>query len=223
MGVSAGPDIVEDGLIMHLDAGNMRSYPGTGTIWTDLSGQGNNASTIGDPVFTTASLGSFALTSDYFSCSHNSSLNFTNNLTISIVCSVNSIVDYASAISKTTSWLWNDGFGIYRYTDNRLYFWVNQWNAAQTVSILKSTFNLTHFIATYDGQALRLYENGVLLVTGVSFTSNIVNSTQALNIGRAPDNYYWPGNIAQVSIYNRALTQQEVSQNFNAIRGRYGI
>lgn len=229
MGLSHSPQIVTDGLVLHLDAGNRRSYPGTGTTWTDLSNLNNNASISGDPVFNTSSLGFFSLTSDFFNCSHNSSLNFTNNLTVGIICSADSVVDYASPFSKTSTWLWNDGFGIYQFTDNKIYFWINTWNAAHRVSIPKSTFNLTYLVCTYDGNNLKFYENGNLISVGSSYSLNINNSAESLYIGKGQDigttlnSYTWPGKIALTSIYNRALTENEVKQNFNALRGRYGI
>ena len=51
MGVFAGPEIVEDGLVLALDAGNTKSYPGSGTTWTDLSGNGNNGTFVGTTTF----------------------------------------------------------------------------------------------------------------------------------------------------------------------------
>ncbi len=51
MAVSAGPDIVESSLLLFLDAGNRKSYPGTGTAWIDISGAGNVGSFVNGVTF----------------------------------------------------------------------------------------------------------------------------------------------------------------------------
>ena len=60
MGVFAGPEIVEDGLVLALDAGNTKSYPGSGTTWTDLSGNGNNGSLVNGVGYNSGNLGSLS-------------------------------------------------------------------------------------------------------------------------------------------------------------------
>jgi len=225
-----GPRIVTDGLVLHLDAGNRKSYPLSGNTIYDLSGNGNNgifgASTAA-PTFSGDNGGvlSFDGSNDYVNAGNNSSLSFTNNLTIQVWCSSNiSDNGYRTPLMKTTSTAWSNGYGFYQVSGN-FYFFINQWNGAQTVSVSKTTFTLTSFVATYDGANLKLYENGILRQTGSSFTSNVSNSATNLEIGRGSgvNNYVWNGNIAQVSIYNKALSANEVQQNYNALKGRFGL
>ena len=54
MGAAAGPNVVEDGLVLALDAGNTQSYPGSGTAWTDISGKGNNGTLTNGPTYSSA-------------------------------------------------------------------------------------------------------------------------------------------------------------------------
>jgi hypothetical protein len=81
--------------------------------------------------------------------------------------------------------------------------------------------NWQHIVGVYDGAILYLYRNGVLLNSTAS-TGSITNATQTLQIGRRDSNYFG-GRISNTKIYNRALTAGEIIQNFNALRGRYGI
>jgi hypothetical protein len=224
-----GPKIVTDGLVLCLDAANRKSYPLSGSTIYDLSGNGNNG-TFGPSTSAPTLSGdnggvlSFDGNDDYVDCGNNLSLSFVNNLTIQVWCSSNiSDSGYRSPLMKTTSSAWNDGFGFYQQGGN-FYFYVNIWNGAHIVSISKTTFSLTNFVGTYDGANLKIYENGILRSTGTSFTANVSNSSTNLQVGRGGgSDYEWNGNIAQVSIYNRALTAQEIQQNYNALKGRYGL
>ena len=67
MSISGGPDIVENGLVLHLDAADTNSYPGSGTLWTDLSGNGNNGTLTNGPAYSSNNKGYFSFdgTDDY--------------------------------------------------------------------------------------------------------------------------------------------------------------
>jgi hypothetical protein len=81
--------------------------------------------------------------------------------------------------------------------------------------------NWQHMVGVYDGTTLYLYRNGVVVGSAAS-TGNITNTTATLQIGRRDTNYF-TGRIPVAKIYNTALTANQVVQNFNALRGRYGI
>ena len=219
------PSIVMNGLVLCLDAGNSKSYPGSGTTWTDRSGGGNNGTLTNGPTYSSSSGGSIVFdgTNDYVNCVNNSSLSFTNNLTVSIWCSSNNAASYRSPLMKTSSNAWADGFGYWQFSGT-FAFYINQWNGAQTVSVSKASFSITNFVATYNGVNLKLYENGTLIQTGSSYTTNISNSSTNLEIGRGGGgDFNWSGNIASTKIYNRALSAAEIQQNYNALRGRFSI
>ena len=67
MSIAGGPDIVENGLVLHLDAADSNSYPGSGTVWTDLSGNGYNGTLTNGPTFSSSNRGGIVLdgTNDY--------------------------------------------------------------------------------------------------------------------------------------------------------------
>ena len=225
MGIAYNSRVVVEGLVLALDAGNSKSYPGSGTTWTDLSGRGNNGTLTNGPTYSSANGGSLVFdgSDDYVNCGNATSLSFTNNLTVSIWCSSNNAASYRSPLMKSSNSSWADGFGYYQLS-GIFAFYINQWNGAQIVSVSKASFSITNFVATYNGVNLKLYENGTLIQTGSSYTTNISNSSTNLEIGRGGGgSYNWSGNIAQTQIYNRALSAEEVTQNFNALRSRFGI
>lgn len=61
MAAHGGPNIVEDGLVLYLDAANKKSYPGSGTVWKDLSGNGNDGTLTNGPTFGSTNLGSYPI------------------------------------------------------------------------------------------------------------------------------------------------------------------
>ena len=223
-----GPRIVTDGLVLNLDAGNRKSYPGSGSTWYDLSGTGNNGTfgpSTAAPTFSSGNGGSLVFdgSNDYANCGNATSLSFTNNLTVSIWCSSNNAASYRSPLMKSSTGSWDDGFGYWQLSGT-FAFYINKWNGAQKVSVSKASFPITNFVGTYNGENLKLYENGTLIQTGSSYTTNISNSSTNLEIGRGGGgSYNWSGNIAQTQIYNRALTPQEIQQNYNATKGRFGL
>jgi len=230
MSVHYSPRTITNGLVLALDAGNRKSYPGSGTTWTDLSGRGNNGTLVNGVGYNSGNGGSLVFdgVDDYVNCGNNSSLSFTNNLTISIWCSSNNAAGYRSPLMKTTSSSWNNGFGYWQFSGTFAFF-INEWNGAPSgvagpskVSVSRTSFPITNWVGTYDGSNIKLYENGNLIQTGSSYTTNISNSSTNLEIGRGGgSNYYWSGNTPQVSIYNRALTAVEIQQNYNAIKSRF--
>ena len=190
-----------------------------------MSGNGNDGTLVNGVGYTSVNGGSLVFdgVDDYVSCGNDSSLSFTNSFTIQIWCSSNNGSSYRSPLMKSTSGSWNDGYGFYQF-NGVFYFFVNAYNGAQGIGVSRTTFPITQIVGTYDGANLKYYENGTLIQTGSSFTSNVSNSSTDLEIGRGGgSSYYWNGNIAQVSLYNRALTGLEVTKNYNAHKSRYGL
>ena len=94
MGFYRGPNIVKDGLVLHLDAANYKSYPGSGTTWSDLSGNGNNGTLTNGPTFDSGNRGSIVFdgSNDFVYLSNPSSLAFgTGDFSIEIWCNPDSI------------------------------------------------------------------------------------------------------------------------------------
>ena len=226
MSVFAGPNVViRDGLVLCLDAANTKSYPGSGTTWTDLSGLGNGGTLTNGPTFNSTSSGSiiFDGTNDFSTIGNSGFSSGTSPATISVWArmtartqSTQYIVSYGSGnnfLSLSAGYIEaglnsdyvsfaNGTFGVGALTPNLLNTWFN-------------------FVGVFNGSTAFTYINSSLMsITSVPWTVTL--STARVGCGIANTNFF-PGNVSHVSVYNRALIAGEVQQNFNALRGRYGL
>ena len=225
--------IVTDGLVLNLDAAKVDSYPGTGTTWNDISGNNNNGTLTNGPTF--SGIGKqasivFDGVDDLVNCGNSSSiLAITNQVTFGGFVKFNTFGNYRRFIFKD-----NGTQGVIEcfYNPSANKFDTEIVTSGVRTSIKSTTTPSTNIIyylvGTYDGSNMKIYINGILENTTTK-TGNIdIGPGGGLflgntNGGASPDSYYLNGNIYNVQIYNRALSAAEVSQNFNALRGRYGI
>ena len=222
MGFYRGPNIVTDGLILALDAGSTRSYPGSGTAWNDLSGSGNNGVLTNGPVFSSANGGSFDFDgSDDF-------VAIGGDLTLQVfsVCLwVNpgtSQVTYADIIDNNHTG--SRGWVLQQNADslNNYYFYA--------MGTTTSNFNIpasvwSQVILTYSSTSneRKVYLNGVNIRSATAPTITY-DGTEYLRLARwGPGGRNWNGLIARTLMYSKVLTQAEVSQNFNAQKSRFGL
>ena len=230
MALSHSPKISTDGLVLCLDAGNPKSYPGSGTTWTDLSGNGNNGTLTNGPTYSSSNGGSIVFdgTNAYVRIPYNSNLNPTT-ITVSAWIKRNQVVNFAHFIGlPINNSTWNPpylSYGVeYIGTTDTISF---------TLGFTDNTFAYTnasaygnnrwfYFAATYDQSNVKVYIDGALITTRAE-TKTLYNSTADFYIGAINTSSQYPlnGNIAQVSIYNKALTAAEIQQNYNATKGRY--
>jgi len=229
MSGNTNPNVVTDGLVLCLDAGNSQSYPGSGTTWTDLAGS-YNTTLINGPTFSSANGGSidFDASNDYTDTGWGSGLNPTT--------ASYSFEAWVKADNTTTfqMFLAPSDHG----SNQRAYFskhntgkWLIGIGGATDASIWSTqdvTTNWTHMaiILNSTDNKGRLYINGVLEDTGDAYTSYTFN--QNFNIGRggsgSSPGFYWGGLISNVKIYaSKALTATEILQNYNAHKARYGL
>jgi hypothetical protein len=227
MSFAHSPKIVTDGLVLSLDAGNTKSYVSGSTTWFDKSGFSNNGTLVNGPTFNTGSGGSIVFDGidDYADCGNNPVLNFTTNFTIGTWVNANATqasVD-SGILGKITS---NDAYLGYMlwFTGGRIVTLYIRGNS------LGSTFSLGsniwyYVVGTYNGTTASLYINGVLnSSTNLSISANATASNFWVGkYGFIDGSRNFTGKIAISQAYNRALSPSEVSQNFNALRGRFGI
>jgi hypothetical protein len=228
VGVYAGPDIVENGLVLALDAGNSKSYPGSGETWTDLSGNGNNLTAINPSSISWYSSGYFSTgTTGYFSGSGTASIPIGNsNYTMM------AWVRFPSSWGSRRGIISIGGFGspgvsnALRTTDNGNVGNFLHWWYSYDLTVSNNNAGLsagTWFMITaqFDGTNRRVWANTTNV--GSDTPGNVHNvQTTAILVGNGPDpNSLFQGDIAQVSIYNRALSAAEIQQNYLATKSRY--
>jgi hypothetical protein len=222
MALSHSPSIVMNGLVLCLDAANRKSYPTSGTTWTDLSGRGNTGTLTNGPTYSSTNGGSIVFdgVNDYVDTSAiiSSGSFFTISSWVYLVSGAGQYPMIASVKSGVTAL-----FGIKVGSNSAIGFNLYLSSSVQTSNNTAPSINTWYnAVAVFDGTA-KVYVNSVLLSQSVSGSSG--GFTQGIWIGNgAPgNNSYWKGNIAQISVYNRALSAAEIQQNFNSLRGRFGI
>ena len=230
-------NIVTQGLVLDLDAAIKGSYPGTGSIWTDVSNNNNGTLTNG-PTFTGSDYGAIVFdgVDDYVGTS-----NFSGSITDSFT--IGSWVNFTNPNSPTFQKIfhaqsgsvgpysevnldnYNGGSGNARY-----HFYTHRLDNTSTNDVLTSTFTITgsvwaYVVGVYDNSTKikSLYINGIINNSG-STTNQITWPDSTTRIGnRSSIPEPLNGRISLVQLYNRALSSTEITQNFNALRGRYGI
>ena len=230
--LTGSSNIVKNGLVLHLDAGQSSSYPGSGTTWTDLSGNGNNGTLTNGPTYSSANGGSIVFdgVDDYISGSTISPLpSGSSPRTIEVICKPD--------INNTPQSIFSYGIDT---TAQR----VNITNTSSEISLafsghrygkgglsLQQNFNHIAFvypINSTSSSSWLMYLNSAEL-TGLQTLagSPITMNTAPVQIFYIGSNFgidlFYNQNIASIKIYNRALTAAEIQQNFNALRGRFGI
>ena len=233
MAFNYSPKVVTDGLVLYLDAANTKSYPGSGITWTDLSRSGNSSELKG-PTFNSGNGGSIVFdgTNDYVEIQNQIQFDQTDPFTLS---------SWVKSLNGINELIINNENIL--YTGYRLNINVNaniEIGLRNSISddIAIETLNRIyantwyHIVGTYDGtrnvSGMKIYINGVEEDTNTisnTLTSSTLSNQQTLlgirRLSSPPDPLR--GNIANVQIYNRALSTTEIQQNYNATRTRFGL
>ena len=234
--------IVKDGLVLWVDAMNDNSYPETGITWTDLSGNNNNATLINGPTFDTANGGSIVFdgTDDRATMPNDINLRMgTEDYSVEAWVNFNTLPGIGGA--TTTAVLFRQGAGSVTGCDLSIFsgsigYRINaaQGNGTVATSNLSpsassiSINNWYQFCITRQGTNISYYMTGSLVGTITSGLSAVTTSSAAAQSGSIGSvlngGNRTTGKIATVRIYkNVALTADQVRQNYNATRTRFGL
>jgi hypothetical protein len=233
-----GPRILTDGLVLHLDAGNRKSYPLSGNTIYDLSGNGNNgtfgASTAA-PTFSTDNGGclSFDGSNDYITVpSVNSKTNFDigDDYTISFWVNVNSTQAVANARSIIEKWEQSGPYPyVFRYLTNEtlntnIYNGTTGNPSNSTSSIADRWVNCC-YVVKWSANNSKLYVNATQEDSDTLTLTGTISTSSPVYIGKrgGPNPYNCNMKFASLNIYNKALSANEVQQNYNALKGRFGL
>jgi len=240
MGLAHSPRIVTDGLLFAIDAGNSKSYPGSGTTWTDTI-RGVSGTMSNGPTYNSADGGSIVFdgTDDQVSFSDNDLL--TPHTTMSVWIKLDTLDlnggNNRVIMDKTVGPNSRVGRFIvqksavqdkYFRVVSRIYLSTGE---DQTVVFKKGGTNhistdWDNFVMTYDGTTQINYYNGefsrsedVNTPAGLKTNGGCTFRLGRQNVMSSDD--YFLGKMSGVLYYNRALTASEVAQNYNALKGRY--
>ncbi|MBC7869080.1 prepilin-type N-terminal cleavage/methylation domain-containing protein [Candidatus Saccharibacteria bacterium] len=207
------------GLILDLDAGNPASYPGTGTTWTDLSGSGNNGTLMNGVAYSAANGGalSFDGTDDYVQLPGTGS---TSSFTIGVW--FKSLGDSLVNAKGYNTLIGSGGANrlLYSLVGTSMLAQMGRGNHNASILLPGSTWG--YVIYSYDGSTA----SSTWFINGAQNTSlsGSITLNQPVKIGSYDTfNYMMNGLISSVRVYNRELSAAEANQNFNTLRGRYGI
>jgi len=233
MALFHSPSTAMNGLVLCLDAGNPKSYPGSGTTWTDLSGRGNNATMFGSVPFETDVTSCFNFATATGANAASSSLGFTfgsNMIQTSGNFTFSCWIKNPNSSSGQVGLFSNAGGGDgYRFGVglNGIYFLIGPTYTEGGISFSSSLssnlwYNVTTVYSRTTAQVL-LYLNGVYQNAGSIPASQTGMQNGAPGLVRSACCGIYTGKLASFSAYNASLTASEIQQNFNALKGRFGL
>ena len=215
MALQHSPQVIMDGLICLLDSANIKSYPGSGNTWTDLSGKGNNA-TLSNPTYnsTTKAIGLSQTGSVGTMSISTINLSSTSNTVMYLSKQTTSGAQLRVLTGISNNWLlgyWN-GYSSQYYAEG--------WVAGAGGAAAETTWSMYTGTGNVSTDQWTLWKNNTKVVTNSNGGSQGPNGL-CINAGE-----YLERSACEVSlilVYNRVLTDAEITQNFNAVRGRYAL
>lgn len=221
MGIAYNTSVVRDGLIVHLDAANVKSYPGSGTTWYDLSGNGNNGTLSSHTYTSNLSESYFVFSGSGAAVVPSFSKSIANQMTMEVVY-MSSATDTFSTYGRIVD-RGDTTISLGTASTYRLRAWTyagGSRSSESQVSGIGQDGLWHHLIYTYDGSNTSLYLDGVYQ-NGYAKTGNLENPA-SITIGNGDGNLF-NGRIALFKYYENGFTSSQVNQNFEALRGRYGL
>jgi hypothetical protein len=241
-----GDQILADGLVLHLDAGYTQSYPGTGSVWSDLSGNSNHVTLYNGVSYENGALVGDGV-NDYGRTTNTLNLSGLTAITIIVVCKVPTTTTNSLIYEHTSNYNSFNDYGNVRYggfgfaintngnsaVENYGHFQLigNNGQAASNAP-LPTTSNYQQYTTVYDfskaggtgDNETTVYINGSK-PTQVPYGSN--NTQTFVNdyfyLWSRGGSSFFQASISQLLIYNRALSEPEIQKNYLAIKSRYGL
>jgi hypothetical protein len=233
MATHYSPRIITDGLVLIMDAGNVKSYPTTGIPWKDLSGNGNGGNLVGTTTFSTNPARFDTNVTNITTAGHLTTPTditfadgtpYTFDFMVRLRSGAGATFQSLTGRGATNPWLtifptttaalsWNVRYrqsgGTYILSSNIFYDLQTNWG------------NIT--LSVQSNREVKIYVNGEYK-TSVFPTTTLFYVSRLAGGYTSDGNFYdWQGSIAMCKMYNRALDDGEIFQNFNAVRGRFGL
>jgi hypothetical protein len=220
------PGFITDGLILHVDAANYMSYPKSGTTVYNLVGT-DRGTFVADVAFQEQNGGSFIFdgSGDYLDFASSNITTYTKEATfLGWIYRNGAQVNTASLLMYNR----NTGVNFYSTTNNLAYHWAAQTTYNFNSGLQPPSLAWSMYAVSVSPSRTKIYlcqSSGITSSTN-TFTHNAVN-VGALRIGHFGSNYpadrFFKGNIAITAVYNRSLSEEEITQNFNSTRHRFNI
>jgi hypothetical protein len=236
MSYANGPRIVTDGLVCCLDAANYKSYPGSGSTIYDLSGQNDNFNLVGSPAFNSSNGGSIDLEStvpSYLDRGSDKVYKTTGGWTVESWVNYETVANTYDNVNSPANFIGSDSISYNNWywsvLSSKLALWNRSpgiWRYGSTTLQANTWYNAV--LVCYDsGTSYQMYLNGV--AEGGDHTTYSWNSSYAglriryIGRGNSVNTRRLDGRVAITKIYTKALSANEVKQNYDALKGRYGL
>lgn len=239
MGIAYNTSIVRDGLVLHLDAANVKSYPGTGTAWNDLSGNSNNGALTNGPTYSSANNGTiiFDGVNDYWCTAGPTPTILQGDPSLTVF----GFFRRTGTISNEGSWAVGSNVtrgGICNWCGNAandisIDMWgTSTFNSGQTYPLnswvcaawTKTAGAMTRANCAIFVNGIKYTGSQLTVQRGESTAPNINNAGIFVgSIDKVSTSYNPAIDIGCIFFYSRVLSDFEILQNFNALRGRYGL
>ncbi len=234
MGIRRGPSIVIDNLIFAVDAANPDSYISGSTVWKDQTPNGNNGTLTNGPIFNSANAGvlEFDGSDDYVSVGNPTFLQLTGAMTIDFWINGQPTTTGQYAGFDKLGNASNRGAGLDLRKATGIYLYIASNSSTLVETHTTDTTPLTdgnwhHVVGTYDpGTSMKIYLDGVEVsskTSSVPASQYNAGSNEWSIAKRSAHSNPLNGKMASVKMYDRALSAAEVSQNYNALKTRFGL
>lgn len=230
MSTQYSPKIITDNLQLYLDAANSKSYPGSGSVWSDITSNGYNGTLTNSPGYGTANGGYISVdgTSSYVLIGPVANIG-TSNISVTWciwVYPISSAGNIMSMSSTNPQGAWNmPPIAAYNYQ-----FFGKIWSNSRIYSSAYTTNNWYYLtlVFNYTTSSQLFYVNGILQGTENPISYGSSGASNYLFLGQsnpgADNTGMFNGRYGSFKIYtNKALTASEILQNYNATKGRYGL
>jgi len=234
MAGKTGPSLVTDKLLLALDPANNRSYTGEGTTYIDLAETKTDITLINSPTFDANNGGSFEFNGvdNYIDTFYDLSWDDTNDISIAFWIKPNTLTAYQPFLGKGGSYEWQF---MQQDTSMRFTHWAfDGYHSNGPTPSISNIFTDLSWINvcmtwSFTDNQLRFYRNGVLMSTVDWIDASLNrNTTDSVRIGGNIYQWnmgagvrYWAGNMSAIHFYNKTLSNNEVLQNYNALKQRF--
>jgi len=217
------PTTVTNGLVLYLDAANSISYVSGSTIWRDISGNNNNGTLTNGPTFSSVNGGSIVFdgVNDYVAGTGPSLSG--SAFTIAVWIKPTTVPSSETYFSIGAEEGTNLTIHLRLVNDTTIRFGLYADDFTTTINTVTGNWN--YIVCSLDSLRLQsIYQNSILRGTRTSTGMFIGNNLYIVGAWRIPGIVqYSDANIASVQVYNRALSQQEITQNYNATKSRFNL
>ena len=221
-----GPRIVTDGLVLHLDAANRKSYPLSGSTIYDLSGNGNNGTLQGNTSYSSQYGGSLAFdgNGDYITTTFGSGRNVYNNpISISLWVKSTTGTEMMYFSTGQTRNVYDLNQRLYVGLRTGSYYDFGIRSSAWSSAANPANTNWHLITLTIDSTAAKLYINDNHTITKSVNSTYVLNDNVWVGCHNSGTDLPLNGSTGPFQIYTKALSADEVQQNYNALKGRFGL